>query len=366
MNIRHILDLSPAPDNPRNSEGAFLTLRDGRIAFLYSRYRRIEGDSFAGSNDHAFAEIAGIFSSDGGENFSEPRILTTPDKEKGEINHMSVSLLRLGNGDVGLFYLVKYRGLESRLVMRRSSDEMETFGEPVTVVCPDFPGYYVVNNDRVIRLTSGRLLTTAAIYTVPHSKNVLLEPARAAFFASDDDGFTWRRISRPLTIPAAHSQTGLQEPGVMELPGGALYAWFRTDQGRQYESVSVDGGERWFTPQPSPFTSPDSPMLLKRNPDSGITYAVYNPVPLNEYRNPHLPSPRVWTGNRTPLVLSESRDGVHFGKMQVLEDDPLGGFCYPAMHFLGEKEMLLGYCAGGIDPADEHCLVRLRIAKVTL
>jgi hypothetical protein len=65
-------------------------------------------------------------------------------------------------------------------------------------------------------------------------------------------------------------------------------------------------------------------------------------------------------------VLSESADGVHFGKMQVLEDDPLGGFCYPAMHFLGEKEMLLGYCAGGIDPADEHCLVRLRIAKVTL
>jgi hypothetical protein len=36
----------------------------------------------------------------------------------------------------------------------------------------------------------------------------------------------------------------LQEPGCVELPGGVVYGYFRTDLGRQYESVSLDGGLR--------------------------------------------------------------------------------------------------------------------------
>ena len=35
--------LPPSNKNPRNSEGSFLQLKDGRIAFAYSRYI---GDSF--------------------------------------------------------------------------------------------------------------------------------------------------------------------------------------------------------------------------------------------------------------------------------------------------------------------------------
>ena len=44
--------LCPQPGNPRNSEGSFLRLDDGRIAFAYSRY---VGDS---DLDHAKCEIA--------------------------------------------------------------------------------------------------------------------------------------------------------------------------------------------------------------------------------------------------------------------------------------------------------------------
>jgi hypothetical protein len=78
-------ELPPAEGNLRNSEGCFLTLRDGRIAFAYSRYR---GDS---SHDHAFCEIAVIFSSDGGDSRSQPRILVSPDSALGETNCMSVT-----------------------------------------------------------------------------------------------------------------------------------------------------------------------------------------------------------------------------------------------------------------------------------
>ena len=45
--LRRVLQLPPNPGNPRNSEGGFVTLRDGRILFVYTRYY---GESW---DDHA-------------------------------------------------------------------------------------------------------------------------------------------------------------------------------------------------------------------------------------------------------------------------------------------------------------------------
>ncbi len=58
--VKVALELRPGPDNPRNSEGAFLPLKDGRTMFAYSRYY---GKS---SSDHAAADIAARYSSDKG------------------------------------------------------------------------------------------------------------------------------------------------------------------------------------------------------------------------------------------------------------------------------------------------------------
>ena len=41
-----VLDLDPGNDNPRNSEGAFARLSDGRLIFAYSRF-------CGGSTDHS-------------------------------------------------------------------------------------------------------------------------------------------------------------------------------------------------------------------------------------------------------------------------------------------------------------------------
>ena len=90
------LELPPGPNNPRNSEGAFMPLKDGRIMFAYSRYYGKSGD------DHATADIAARYSSDQG------RTWTTNDeiivKNEGGMNVMSVSLLRLQSGEIALFY----------------------------------------------------------------------------------------------------------------------------------------------------------------------------------------------------------------------------------------------------------------------
>lgn len=363
MTITHLLDLAPGENNPRNSEGAFLTLRDGRIAFLWSRY------SGTSSGDHAYAEIA-ITIWDG-KSFSEPRILLRPEPGTDETNCMSVSAARMDNGDAAVFYLVKHRGISSEVIMRRSSDDFETLGEPVRAVSPLYPGYYVVNNDRVIRDARGRWLIPAAWH--PSTMGYHGQPdhvdgrSKAFVCASSDDGRTWRQISDFVSLPGgAHSGSGLQEPGLCELPDGTLRAYYRTDLGRHYESFSHDGGSDWTDPRPSPFTAPCSPLLIKRNPYSGKYFAVWNPIPETPFRWLGRKEPSIWTGGRTPLVLALSDDGLHFGEPMLLEDDPQGGFCYPAMHFTGEGDFLLAYCAGSETTGDEMCLVRTRIVKVAL
>src|SRR5690554_1515833 len=94
-----VLILSPSENNPRNSEGDFINLNDGRILFVYSHYT---GES---TSDHAPAYLAGRISEDGGKTWS-------PDDEvilqnEGKMNVMSVSLVRLQNEDIALFYLRK-------------------------------------------------------------------------------------------------------------------------------------------------------------------------------------------------------------------------------------------------------------------
>jgi len=363
MKFTPLVDIAPQPGNPRNSEGAFLPLRDGRIAYLYSRYA---GDS---AGDHAYAEIAVIFWD--GRTFTEPRILVRPEPGTDETNCMSVSAARMQNGDAAVFYLVKHRGVSSEYILRRSTDEFLTLGDPVRVVSPLYPGYYVVNNDRVVPLSDGRWMTAAAIHPSTmnyHGQRDHVDGrSKAAFFASSDDGRTWAQLSDFIALPGgAHSSSGLQEPGLCELPNGVLWAYFRTDLGRHYESFSHDGGRTWTIPQPSAFTAPCSPLLVKRNPHDGKYYAVWNPVPETPCRYRWTKAPAIWTGGRTPLVIASSDDGVRFGEPEVIEDDPGAGYCYPALCFTGPGEMLLSYCAGSETLGDEMCLVRTRIAKVAL
>ena len=188
MKITPLLDLAPRTGNPRNSEGAFLALRDGRTAFLYSRYAGGSAD------DHAYAEIAVIFWD--GRTFTEPRVLVRPEPGTDETNCMSVSAARMHDGSAAVFYLVKHRGVSSEYILRRSTDEFQT---------PNYPGYYVVNNDRVVALSDGRWMTAAALH--PSAMGYHGQPDRvdgrskAAFYASSDDGRTWEQLSDFIALP---------------------------------------------------------------------------------------------------------------------------------------------------------------------
>ena len=339
--VEDVLWLNPGEDNPRNSEGDFVELKDGRLLFVYSRYY---GES---SSDHGQAYLAGRYSNDGGETWTDEDVVIQPNE--GEMNVMSVSLLRLENGDIALFYLRKNSMDDCIPMMRISRDEAETWSEAVACIT-DREGYFVLNNDRVIQLSGGRLLLSVALHAAPG------EPWRnaASLFAyySDNNGQTW--TSSPV-VPNP-KEIILQEPGLVELNDGTIMMFIRSDAGAQCLSYSKDRGESWSQVERSSLVSPLSPASIERIPASGNLLAVWNNN-LNE--DPDLAK------FRTPLNLAISRDeGKTWDNIRVLEDDPEGWYCYTAIQFVGDNEVLLAYC-GGNRPAGTGLSIT-KVVKVDL
>ncbi len=334
--VKLALDLPPGPDNPRNSEGAFMPLRDGSIMFAYSRYT---GES---KSDHATAEIAARYSRDNGTTWSVKDEII--DKNEGGMNVMSVSLLRLKSGEIALFYLKKNSLSDCRPVMRRSFDEGKTWSEP-TICITDETAYYVLNNDRVIQLRDGRLLFAVSKHSFPDGKfdntGVVLT------YSSDDNGATWRRGKSVLTVRGTDGkQYAAQEPGVVECTDGSVLLWIRTNADRQYFSRSTDRGETWSEPEPSPLVSPLSPASIKRLP-TGDLLAVWNDHGSRPEMKTYRPSEHKWAnGWRSPLATAlSSDDGRTWHGVKMIEDDPDGWFCYTAIQPLDDATVLLGYCA---------------------
>lgn len=315
--------LPPGPGNPRNSEGAFVRLKDGRVLFVYTHFT-------GGGDDNATAHLAGRLSADGGLTWTAEDTTILPNE--GGMNVMSVSLLRLRSGEIALFYLRKNSWGDCRPYLRLSTDEAKTWSQPT--LCIPEPGYFVVNNDRVVQLKSGRLVMPTALHTTPEGKWVAR--AVAMCYLSDDNGKTWRRSRTTLEAPA-RSRSGLQEPGVVELKDGRLMMLCRTDLGCQYRSWSADGGETWSPAEATDILSPLSPATVKRIPGTGDLLLAWND---------HRGVDAAHRGKRTPFNVALSRDdGKTWGPSKTLEDNPDGWYCYTAMQFV-DGRVLLAHCAG--------------------
>ena len=321
--VETLMLAEPSEQAPRNSEGAILELSDGRLCLAYTRF-------FGGGHDNSAARIASRMSPDQGRSWSDDAVLI--DRE-GDENVMSVSLLRLQSGELLLGYLVKNSWHDCKLYVRRSSDEMETLSDRVCATPLD--GYFVVNNDRLVQLSSGRLIAPAAFHAYQeHIRRSA--PGIAMCFLSDDEGQTWRPSSTRMGAPS-QSRSGLQEPGVVELADGRLWMWMRTDQGFQWESFSEDGGDTWSGARPSVIASPVSPASIKRVPWNNDLFLVWN-----DHSGAHPYPP----GRRTPLCTAISHDdGRTWEPSRALEGYPDGWYCYTCITFVGD-EVILGYCAG--------------------
>ncbi len=313
--------LPPAAGNPRNSEASAVLLKDGRLLLAYTRFtgRDMDGGS---------ACIASRLSSDGGRTWTrEDRVLVD---NEGVLNVMSASLLRLNTGRIAVCYLVKNSQSDCIPCVRLSSDEGESWDDRVRVVSDE--GYYGVNNDRLVELSSGRLLVPT--HRSPGASGPpeapVVPPCECMAYLSDDGGASWRRSTTVLAAPPG-SKSGLQEPGVIELRDGSVMMFMRTDLGCQYRSFSRDGGESWGPCQPSDLRGPCSPAVIKRIPSTGDLLAIWN-TPSPECRR-KLP--------RCTLSSAISKDeGGAWENTKVLEHDLDGSFCYLSLLFTDDRAVM--------------------------
>ena len=348
------LNIEPSKEFPRHSEGSFATLASGRIMFCYSQFYRGQDDARVAhmDGDARPARIVRIDSDDQGRTWSAP---VTVVENAGGHNVMSVSLLRLASGRLAMFYCVKNSYLDCRPHMRVSSDDGATWTEAKLIL--QAPGYFTMNNDRVIQTRRGRIVIPLGFHrsrgSDPESLKTMDARAITMWIYSDDEGSTWQESASWWAMPV-RSGSGLQEPGVVELADGSLFSWSRTDQGAQYGFTSTDAGRTWTPPMPTELNSPTGPASIKRLPGSTDLLAIFND------HSGKFPFPK---NRRTPLVAAISTDGGRtWPHRKLIEEDPAGWYCYTAIHFTGDA-VLLGYCAGD---SKVGALNRLRIRRISL
>jgi len=132
---------------------------------------------------------------------------------------------------------------------------------------------------------------------------------------SDDSGKTWKKV--PVN---SDSEYKVIQPSIVQLKGGSLKAYFRSDQNFILESVSEDDGESWSNFEHSKLPNPNSgidAVSLK----NGMFLMVYNPLASGED----------WSDGRNKLNLAVSKDAENWQDILQLENEAEGEFSYPAI-----------------------------------
>ncbi len=161
---------------------------------------------------------------------------------------------------------------------------------------------------------------------------------RSGVLISHDRGRTWTPgADAGPDIPTM----GLDEPALVRLANGDLFAVLRTNQARPYETVSHDGGLTWEPVKPSRLRGHNSPAALYRLADGDILRAWDNS-----------------SANRYPLVVALSQDECEtWSRARTVATPattPEGGLsfdtaCYPTIAQATDGTILLAWWqrAGG-------------------
>ena len=341
-NKETLLVIEPSKENPRNSEGDVIQLKDGRLCLIYTRFT-------GGSGDHAAADLAMRTSENDGKSWSDDKIVV---RQPSGLNVMSVSLLRLANGQIALFYLRKTSKEDCRPLMCISNDEAKTWSQP-RVCITDEVGYYVLNNDRAVQLRRGRLILPVAWHQGPGKKRDTAGIIMC--YLSDDNGTSWRRSKDSFKGYAPDGKRiTVQEPGVVELNDGRVMMFIRTNAGSQYICFSEDAVETWSKAKPSNLISPLSPASIERIPWNDNLLCVWN-----DHSGVHTYP----EGRRTPLCWAISKDeGATWSKSSIIESNPDGWYCYTSIAFI-KNRVLLTYCAGDKQVGGLNRLKMIAISK---
>jgi predicted neuraminidase len=138
------------------------------------------------------------------------------------------------------------------------------------------------------------------------------------FERSTDQGRTWEKIGPVAKGPAYDAIQG----SILFHAGGKLQALHRTKQGVVAQTWSADAGKTW-----SPLTAIDLP-----NPNSGTDAVTLKDGRQLLVYNHSGHRAEEAKGNRYPLDIAISRDGITWQRVLTLETEPCtSGYAYPAV-----------------------------------
>ena len=360
-------------DGLRAGEGCVSVLEDGSLHFIYG--------TFYGAGDHDKAILLETRSMDGGLTWIDPKqFIETPDDI---LNNMSVSSLRLQDGRTAVAFMRKVAQNNCHPIFMTSDDNAATWSDPLEV--DDRGGYYVVNNDRLVQTSDGRILIPYAWHGFDSSKTFSgdIEPTYCGCFISDDSGATWRRSAdeiyvRPEDVLVPENVDDSvdvslfteklvivsQEPGVVELSDGSVMMWCRTSGGYAYRAYSNDAGDTFSPFRPiTEFAMPCGPQSIKTLPDSNRLIMLFNDRGNVPFGHPEFH----W---RRPLSFAVSDDDGHsWHSLGLLEPEPAPSNCYFSICFHQDNAIFSYYegmmynDANGMERPRNLVSLKLRIVK---
>lgn len=307
--------VAPAtPEHPRNGEGDIIRLANGDLLLAYGRWSEGEGD-------FNFAEVWCKTSSDGGRTWGQDRVLVS---NEGKVTTFSTSLLRLANGEILMSYLTKDHHEDCSIFFRTSTDECRTWSPRRKFeMPPGYSGYTGMNNNRIIQLTSGRVLA-AAWEGYAQGRAII-----GFTLYSDDNGQRWKKSTDvDIRTLDPSNKNGAQEPAVVELKDGRVMMIIRNDLGCIARSYSDDQGETWSKPELiKELEAPLAPASIARLPQTGDLLLVWN-------NNPK---------ERRPLHSAISRDdGKTWENIRVITDAKISswGLAYTSITPVDDNVLL--------------------------
>ena len=346
IQIRTILDASP--QFPRHDSATVVELTGGRLMLAWMEH--VGGDEIG--HDHSLCNIGSMVSCDGGTTWADRKILV--ENAPGDVNIHYPCFLRLQSGEI-LFHYVRQHELKPAEPMKlstllcRSTDECETFSEPITLDCRGRP---------LSQLSTGRVIIPSqkqlGTWCGPEDRQL------AGCYYSDDAGHSWTQSAGWVDLPLR----GAMEPHIAELRDGRLLMVMRTQLGAIFQSESADGGDTWSKPQTTCLRGPESMRCLVRVPRNGDLLLIWN----NSEYDPQFDH----FGKRTPLTVALSKDdGQTWENRKDLETDPTVEFTNPSCHFTSDGKVLITYMASPMDNPDppgqlgrSHMPLKLAIADL--
>lgn len=312
---------------PRGMMGDFVVLKDGTLMMSFTK-------------DGA---IMGITSSDLGKTWGTPFTLVA--RPGGSAYFCHPSFLRLANGEILNAYIYSTGGetpYYGHNYYRRSADEGKTWSDQF--VMTPHPGCVYAHNDRLVTLSTGRILAVAEYKAHKPSSDDHSGYVGMVFF-SDNQGAIWQAAKNTVDM----SPVEFQEADAVELKDGRVMMFARTYSGHPARAYSSDKGETWSKGEliegltMATATNPS----VRRIPATGDLLFVWGSEASNDKT---LSTPR-----RIALTTAISQDeGKTFIHQRHIARDPQDDFGYQCIEFVGDDLALIGY----------HCRDGLRVARI--